>query len=89
MRFDDRIPSIDTIARMNQVLYLRGTDGCGIFQMRHIAVGNRRLKILDLSEHAQQPIVDSQLGLGILFNGCIYKFRELRSALASFPTQCG
>ena len=35
------------------------------------------------TEHAQQPMIDSALGLGIVFNGCIYNFRELRTELRS------
>ena len=81
IRFDDRLPSTNAIARMNQVLFPRGPDGSGIFQMQRIAVGHQRLKIIDLSEHAQQPMIDSELGLGIVFNGCIYNYRELRTEL--------
>ena len=81
IRFDGGAPSVDTIARMNRVLFPRGPDGSGIFQARHIAVGHQRLKILDLSEHAQQPMIDNELGLGIVFNGCVYNFRDLRVQL--------
>jgi asparagine synthase (glutamine-hydrolysing) len=62
-------------------LFPRGPDSNGIYQSGHIAVGHQRLKILDLTEHAQQPMIDSELGLGIVFNGCIYNFRELRTQL--------
>ena len=81
IRFDKNQPSVDRIARMNRVLYPRGPDSSGIYQSGHIAVGHQRLKILDLSEHAQQPMIDSELGLGIVFNGCIYNFRDLRTRL--------
>jgi asparagine synthase (glutamine-hydrolysing) len=81
IRFDNQLPAVDTIARMNQVLFPRGPDGSGIYQSGRIAVGHQRLKILDLSEHAQQPMIDSELGLGIVFNGCIYNFRDLRTEL--------
>jgi asparagine synthase (glutamine-hydrolysing) len=81
IRFDGTQPSVDSIARMNRVLFPRGPDGSGIYQSRHIAVGHQRLKILDLSEHAQQPMIDNELGLGIVFNGCIYNFRDLRTQL--------
>jgi asparagine synthase (glutamine-hydrolysing) len=81
IRFDDTPPAVDTIARMNRVLFPRGPDGSGIHQAGRIAVGHQRLKILDLSEHAQQPMIDSELGLGIVFNGCIYNFRDLRVQL--------
>jgi asparagine synthase (glutamine-hydrolysing) len=66
---------------MAQVLAPRGPDGAGLFQAGNLAVGHRRLKIIDLSEHAQQPMIDSQLGLGIVFNGCIYNYPELRRQL--------
>jgi asparagine synthase (glutamine-hydrolysing) len=46
-----------------------------------IGLGHRRLSILDLSPASQQPMIDSELGLGLVFNGCIYNFRELRSEL--------
>jgi len=39
------------------------------------------LSILDLSAAADQPMVDTELGLAIAFNGCIYNFRELRREL--------
>jgi len=68
---------------MNRVLFPRGPDGSGIFQSGRLAVGHQRLKILDLSEHALQPMLDNELGLGIVFNGCIYNYRELRSELQS------
>jgi asparagine synthase (glutamine-hydrolysing) len=81
IRFDGKQPSVDSIARMNRVLFPRCPDGSGIFQSGHFAVGHQRLKILDLSEHAQQPMIDNELGLGIVFNGCIYNFRDLRTQL--------
>ncbi len=81
IRFDGSQPSVDSVARMNRVMFPRGPDGSGIFQSGPLAVGHQRLKILDLTEHAQQPMIDSELGLGIVFNGCIYNFRELRVQL--------
>ena len=81
IRFDSSQPSVDAIVRMNRVLFPRGPDGSGIHQSGNLAVGHQRLKILDLSEHAQQPMIDAELGLGIVFNGCIYNFRDLRTQL--------
>jgi asparagine synthase (glutamine-hydrolysing) len=68
---------------MSDVLAPRGPHGAGQFAMNQLAVGHRRLKVIDLSEHAQQPMVDNELGLGIVFNGCIYNYRELRRELAT------
>lgn len=52
-----------------------------MYAQRNVALGHRRLSILDLSPAADQPMIDSELGLAIAFNGCIYNFRELRAAL--------
>jgi asparagine synthase (glutamine-hydrolysing) len=81
IRFDGSQPDADTLRAMSAVLVPRGPDAGGIFQMNHLATAHRRLKIIDLSEHAQQPMVDNELGLGIVFNGCIYNYRELRAEL--------
>jgi asparagine synthase (glutamine-hydrolysing) len=82
-RFDGSRPSVSDIMRMSAVLVPRGPDADGVFQMNHLAVAHRRLKIIDLSEQAQQPMVDNELGLGIVFNGCIYNYHELRTELKS------
>ncbi len=81
IRFDDQSPSTEAVARMRAVMVPRGPDGAGLFHSGAIATGHRRLKIIDLSEHAQQPMLDPELGLGIVFNGCIYNYRELRKKL--------
>jgi len=83
IRFDGSQPDVDAVRAMNAMLVPRGPDAGGIFQMNHLATAHRRLKIIDLSEHAQQPMLDNELGLGIVFNGCIYNYRELRSELRS------
>lgn len=41
----------------------------------------RRLQIIDLSETGSQPMVDDELGLVLVFDGCIYNYRDLRSEL--------
>lgn len=59
----------------------RGPDAAGAYVQGQLAFGHRRLSILDLAPSSQQPMVDNQLGLGVVFNGCIYNFRELRAEL--------
>ena len=81
IRFDGSQPRIETLQAMSALLEPRGPDAAGVFQMNHLAAAHRRLKIIDLSEHAQQPMLDNELGLGIVFNGCIYNYRELRAEL--------
>ncbi|BBZ75222.1 asparagine synthetase B [Mycolicibacterium anyangense] len=46
-----------------------------------VALGHRRLKIIDLSEAGAQPMTDPELGLTICWNGCIYNYEALRAEL--------
>ena len=66
---------------MNDSTRARGPGAQGIFAQGRIGLGHRPLSILDLAPACQQPMVDSEVGLGLVFNGCIYNFRELRSEL--------
>ena len=59
----------------------RGPDGAGVVTRGAVGFGHRRLKIIDLSESAAQPFIDTALGLTIAFNGCIYNYQELRAEL--------
>jgi asparagine synthase (glutamine-hydrolysing) len=74
-------PDVERLSRTTDALHSRGPDSAGLFSQGHFAFGHRRLSILDLSAASQQPMLDSELGLGIVFNGCIYNFREIRSEL--------
>ena len=68
---------------MADALAPRGPDGSGAWAHGSIALGHRRLRIIDLSERGAQPMVDSELGLAVVFNGCIYNHRELRARARS------
>lgn len=81
IRFDSRPASASAVGSMTEALALRGPDGQGVFAHGRMAFGHRRLSIIDLSEAAQQPMTDPELGLGIVFNGCIYNYPELRAEL--------
>ncbi|HKJ22572.1 MAG TPA: N-acetylglutaminylglutamine amidotransferase [Gammaproteobacteria bacterium] len=81
VRFEGRQASVDAVKAMRDELAPRGPDGSGLFAQGRIALGHRRLKIVDLSEHGQQPMVDSELGLAMVFNGMLYNYRELRKEL--------
>jgi asparagine synthase (glutamine-hydrolysing) len=81
IRHDGSHAAPAVVQRMTERLAPRGPDGAGLFSMNHLSVGHRRLKIIDLSEHAQQPMVDNELGLGIVYNGAIYNYPELREEL--------
>lgn len=81
LRFDGNTPDLAALARMNAQQQARGPDSGGVFAQGAQAWGHRRLKIMDLSESAQQPMVDPELGLGIVFNGAVYNHPELRREL--------
>jgi asparagine synthase (glutamine-hydrolysing) len=81
IRFDGAQASAAAVAAMCGTLAPRGPDAGGLFLQDQIALGHRRLDILDLNKTSQQPMVDSELGLAVAFNGCIYNFRELRREL--------
>ena len=81
LRFDGSAADADAVRRMLPCLESRGPDGEGLWQGGPIVFGHRRLKIIDLSEAGAQPMIDEQLGLTVVFNGCIYNYQELRDEL--------
>ena len=74
-------PDREALARMSEVLAPRGPDGAGTWFHDGSALAHRRLSIIDLSERGAQPMVDDEVGLTAVFNGCIYNHRELRRGL--------
>jgi len=81
LRFDGAAGDLAALGRMLERLKRRGPDHEGCFSDGPIALGHRRLAIIDLSEKSNQPLVDSDLGLVLVFNGTIYNYPELRSEL--------
>jgi asparagine synthase (glutamine-hydrolysing) len=69
------------IASMTEAIAHRGPDGKGIFVDGNIALGHRRLSILDLSNKGSQPMTSKDANWTIVFNGCIYNFKELKQEL--------
>lgn len=81
IRFRGEAASLEAVRTMTDALAPRGPDASGIVAHNRLAFGHRRLKIVDLSERGQQPMIDAQLGLGIVFNGMIYNYKPLRQEL--------
>ncbi len=69
------------VERITQHLTARGPDASGFHSQGPLALGHRRLKIMDLCEASGQPMVDPALGLAMVFNGAIYNYPELRAEL--------
>jgi asparagine synthase (glutamine-hydrolysing) len=66
---------------MTDCMVRRGPDGGGAWADQRVALGHRRLAIIDLSTSGHQPMHDPELGLTVAFNGCIYNYPELRQQL--------
>jgi asparagine synthase (glutamine-hydrolysing) len=81
LRLDGGTPRLDAVRRMIQRLERRGPDHEGSYSDGPLAFGHRRLAVIDLSEHANQPMVDQELSLALVFNGTIYNYRDLRKEL--------
>ncbi|MFD9452179.1 N-acetylglutaminylglutamine amidotransferase [Streptomyces sp. NPDC059985] len=81
VRFDGGRPDLAAVERMTDVMEPRGPDGRGAWSQGAVALGHRRLKIIDLSERGAQPMTDARLGLTAVFNGCVYNHREVRRRL--------
>jgi asparagine synthase (glutamine-hydrolysing) len=66
---------------MSSALSHRGPDAVGYHVDGPIALGHRRLSIIDLSEAAREPLTNEDGTLWLVFNGEVYNFRELRTDL--------
>jgi asparagine synthase (glutamine-hydrolysing) len=66
--------------RMCRVITHRGPDDQGVFVRGGVALGMRRLSIIDL-EGGQQPINGCDTSATVVFNGEIYNYRELQREL--------
>ncbi|MDV3130974.1 N-acetylglutaminylglutamine amidotransferase [Mycobacterium sp. 29Ha] len=82
VRLDGHSPDITAVSAMAEAMEPRGPDAAGVWSQGRVALGHRRLKIIDLSEAGAQPMVDSELGLAIAWNGCIYNYKQLRRELS-------
>src|SRR5437763_5675481 len=71
------------LCRMRDHMAARGPDSAGIWLSddQRVALGHRRLSIIDLSERAAQPMLTADRMLAVTFNGEIYNYRELRRGL--------
>lgn len=81
--------SKEIIHRMNNEVIFRGpeAEGIEIFQDKNnfVGFGHRRLKIIDLSDSANQPFISPDKNIIIVFNGEIYNFLELKKEF--FPNE--
>lgn len=75
---------------MNRIKH-RGPDSKGYYVDEDIALGHRRLSIIDVSSQGDQPIFNEDNSMILIFNGEIYNYKEIREKLVAaghiFKTQ--
>ncbi|MDL1949664.1 asparagine synthase (glutamine-hydrolyzing), partial [Acidobacteria bacterium ACD] len=85
--YDPDAPRVDReeALRIREAMAARGPDGHGYWESdrRDVALGHRRLAILDPSDRGAQPMRDPTGRFTIVFNGEIYNFKALRAELES------
>jgi len=71
------------VERMKAVMHHRGPDSDGTYcdSDRSVLLGHTRLKIIDLSERAAQPMSNETGQVWLVCNGEIYNYLELRVQL--------
>ena len=79
------------VGAMTDALVHRGPDEGGTWAHRNVALGARRLSVIDVA-HGQQPMLNEDESVAVVFNGEIYNAGELRDELIGkghvFRTHC-
>jgi len=81
VRFDGVPADTAAVSRITAGLRSRGPGRLGRLDDGWVVLGHRRLSIIDLSDQAAQPMVDADHDCAVVFNGCIYNYRQLRAHL--------
>lgn len=88
----DRMSGQSIVRALNHSLALRGPDAEGLESWPGAVLGHRRLSIFDLSALGNQPMLSPDRQIGVVFNGAIYNFLELRRELETagyaFRSRC-
>ncbi|TMH00551.1 MAG: asparagine synthetase B, partial [Betaproteobacteria bacterium] len=79
---DRREVSRTLLSHMNETQHHRGPDECGVHFEPGLALGHRRLSIIDLST-GQQPLFNEDGSVVVIFNGEIYNYQTLIPELTS------
>lgn len=81
--YGGREVSRQIIEAMTDVMAHRGPNDRGLYRGTSVALGHRRLSILDLSSAGHQPMSNEDGTVWVVFNGEIYNYKQLRSRLES------
>lgn len=85
MNFKNQPVDERLIRRMSDCMSHRGPDADGFYVNNEIALGHRRLSIIDLSELSNQPLKDHTGRYIIIFNGELYNFKEVKKEIPDYP----
>jgi asparagine synthase (glutamine-hydrolysing) len=75
------------LTKMNDTLSHRGPNDAGVFVEKNIALGHRRLSIIDLSNAGHQPMQSQDGRYTLIFNGEIYNYKEVKKKIIRFTGQ--
>ena len=73
----------ERISSAAECLSKRGPDASGIFKHNNVALGHRRLSIIDITDAGAQPMSDASGRFTIIFNGEFFNFKEHRNFVLS------
>lgn len=85
LSFNHPVPDRFVLKQMTDAMEHRGPDAHNDFVQGRVALGHRRLSIIDLSDAANQPFADHNNRYRIIFNGEIYNFLDIRAQLPNYP----
>ena len=81
----NKAESTPMVQKMNDCIAHRGPDDDGFYVDHKVALGHRRLAIIDLSPAGHQPMQDASQELELIFNGEIYNFLEVQPLINDYP----
>src|SRR3989338_8766538 len=84
--FGKNLPSKEQFIKARDTMLHRGPDDAGVYYAPEegVALGFRRLSIIDLSQNGRQPFFSNDRRFVIIFNGEIYNYIELKKELKNF-----
>src|SRR5882724_110895 len=85
VRFKDQAAGDSGIRGMTDAMAHRGPDADGFWEEGGVALGHRRLSIIDLSTAANQPFADHSGRYIMVFNGEMYNYREVKALIPDYP----
>lgn len=84
LHFKGGVPEPGAIRSMTNEMAHRGPDSDGFFGENEIALGHRRLSIIDLSTAANQPFTDNSGRYVMVFNGEIYNYEAVKRQITGY-----